>query len=57
MAEFGSDREILEFAISREVEAYHFYMALAQPVDNLEIGIGSYEDRPNTADRARAART
>ena len=29
MAEVGSDNEILEFAIAREMEAYRFFMALA----------------------------
>ena len=37
MAQNGSDNEILELAISREVEAYHFYMALADYVDNPEM--------------------
>ncbi len=37
MAEIEPDSEILEFAISREVEAYHFYMALAKVVDNIEM--------------------
>lgn len=30
----NSDQEILEFAISREVEAYHFHMALAGRVED-----------------------
>jgi len=30
VAELDSDKEILEFAIAREMEAYHFYMALAE---------------------------
>jgi rubrerythrin len=34
MDKVGSDQEILEFAIAREVEAYHFYLALASRVDN-----------------------
>jgi rubrerythrin len=33
----GLDNEVLELAIDREVEAYHFYMALAQRVDNPEM--------------------
>jgi rubrerythrin len=37
MAKIESDDEILEFAIFREVEAYHFYMALAKVVDNPEM--------------------
>jgi len=32
VAEVGSDNEILEFAIAREMEAYNFYMALAERV-------------------------
>jgi len=32
MGEFGPDDEILEFAISREVEAYQLYMTLASRV-------------------------
>jgi rubrerythrin len=34
MGKVNSDREILEFAISREVEAYHFLMALAGRVED-----------------------
>jgi rubrerythrin len=34
MAQIEPDSEVIEFAISREVEAYHFYMALAKVVDN-----------------------
>jgi rubrerythrin len=33
MAKVNSDQEILEYAISREVEAYYFYLALAGRVD------------------------
>jgi rubrerythrin len=33
MGKVNSYEEILEFAISKEVEAYHFYMALAGRVD------------------------
>lgn len=33
MGKVNSDEEILEFAISKEVEAYHFYMALAGRVE------------------------
>jgi rubrerythrin len=32
MGEFNSDQEILEFAISKEVEAYYFFLALAERV-------------------------
>ena len=32
-----SEQEILEFAISREVEAYHFYQVLAGRVDSPQI--------------------
>ncbi|TFG49791.1 MAG: hypothetical protein E4H40_02380 [Candidatus Brocadiia bacterium] len=32
MAEITPDSEVLEFAISRELEAHHFYMALAKVV-------------------------
>ena len=35
MAKVGPDVEILEFAVAREVEAYHFFMALAGRVTNL----------------------
>jgi rubrerythrin len=34
MGDFISDQEILEFAISREVEAYYFYLALANRVED-----------------------
>ena len=34
MGKVNSDQEILEFAISREVEAYHFLMALAGRVED-----------------------
>ena len=37
MAENMPDNEILELAIAREVEAYHFYMAVAERVDNPEM--------------------
>lgn len=37
MVQNGPDNEILELAISREVEAYHFYMALADHMDNPEM--------------------
>jgi len=37
MGKVNSDEEILEFAISREVEAYHFYLALAQRVDSPQM--------------------
>jgi len=37
MSKVHSDAEILEFAVSKEVEAYHFYLALARRVDNQEI--------------------
>jgi rubrerythrin len=33
MGKVNSDEEILEFAIAREVEAHHFYLALAGRVD------------------------
>ena len=32
MSDFESDKEILEFAVARENEAYNFYMALADRV-------------------------
>ena len=35
MAKAGPDVEVLEFAVAREVEAYHFFMALAGRVTNL----------------------
>ena len=34
MAKASPDVEILEFAVAREVEAYHFFMALAERVTN-----------------------
>ncbi|MHC4508884.1 MAG: ferritin family protein [Planctomycetota bacterium] len=34
MSKVNSNEEILEFAIAKEVEAYHFYMALAGRVDD-----------------------
>ncbi len=34
MTQIEPDSEILEFAIFREVEAYHFYMALTKAVDS-----------------------
>ena len=34
MSELISDQEILEFAISREVEAYYFFLALAGRVED-----------------------
>jgi len=37
MSKVNSDQEILEFAISREVEAYHFYLALARRVDTEQM--------------------
>lgn len=37
MAKAEPDVEILEFAVAREVEAYHFYMALADRVKRPEI--------------------
>ncbi|MHC4542276.1 MAG: hypothetical protein ACYS74_21235 [Planctomycetota bacterium] len=37
MSKVNSNEEILEFAIAKEVEAYHFYMALAG------IGAGDHE--------------
>jgi len=37
MAEFDSDEEILQFAIAREIEAYNFYLALAERVQNPQI--------------------
>jgi len=38
MSKVNSNEEILEFAIAREVEAYHFYLALAGRVDNRGMG-------------------
>ena len=37
MSKVNSDVEILEFAISKEMEAYHFFLALARRVDNQKI--------------------
>ena len=37
MEKVAPDDEILEFAIAREVEAYNFYMALADRVESPEI--------------------
>ena len=37
MGKVNSDQEILEFAISREVEAYHFFQVLAGRVENPQI--------------------
>ncbi len=37
MSKVNSDMEILEFAISKEEEAHHFYLALARRVDNQSI--------------------
>lgn len=37
MGKVTPDDEILEFAISRELEAYHFYMALAGRVESGEM--------------------
>ena len=34
MGKVNSDQEIMEFAISREVEAYHFFLALAGRVED-----------------------
>lgn len=39
MSKFGTIEEILEFAISREEEAYEFYTALAAWVKNPTIGL------------------
>jgi len=35
--EFSCDFEILQFALAREVEAYNFYMAMAEHVKSAEI--------------------
>ncbi len=43
MTQDAPDNEIFEFAISREVDAYHFYLALADRVDSPEIR-KSFED-------------
>ena len=37
MGKVDSDEEILEFAISKEVESYNFFLALARRVDTDEI--------------------
>jgi rubrerythrin len=37
MAKQGPDEEILEFAISREVEAYYFFLALAERAESLQM--------------------
>ena len=37
MSKVNSDMEILEFAISKEMEAYHFFLALSRRVDNQKI--------------------
>ena len=37
MSKVNSDVEILEFAISKEIEAYHFFLALARRVGNQKI--------------------
>jgi rubrerythrin len=37
MSKVDSDADILEFAVSKEVEAYHFYMALARRVDSHKV--------------------
>lgn len=37
MSKVHSDAEILEFAVSKEVEAYHFYLALARRVDSQKM--------------------
>ena len=37
MGKVNSIEEILEFAISREVEAYHFYLALARRVNTQQL--------------------
>ena len=38
MSKVSSNEEILEFAIAKEAEAHHFYMALAGRVDNRGMG-------------------
>jgi rubrerythrin len=38
MSKVNSNLEILEFAIAREAEAHHFYLALAGRVDNRGMG-------------------
>ncbi len=37
MAEYESDNEILEFAISREIEAFQFYTALAERMERPQM--------------------
>ena len=37
MNKVNSDAEILEYAISKEMEAYHFFLALARHVDHPKI--------------------
>ena len=37
MAKQGPDEEILEFAISREVEAYYFFLVLAESAGSVEM--------------------
>jgi rubrerythrin len=37
MSKLNTNQEILEFAISKEVEAYYFYLALANRVADLRI--------------------
>jgi len=37
MEKVNSDAEILEFAVSKEIEAYHFYLALARRVASQKI--------------------
>jgi rubrerythrin len=37
MAKVSPDEEVLEFAIARELEAYHFYLALAERVGSAEM--------------------
>ena len=37
MSKVNSDAEILEFAISKEIEAYHLYLALARHVASLKM--------------------
>jgi rubrerythrin len=37
MAEYESDNEILEFAISREIEAFQFYTALAERMEKPQM--------------------
>ena len=38
MSKVNSNQEILEFAIAKEAEAHHFYLALAGRVDNRGMG-------------------